>query len=72
VSAFLCTLFGHKPPVYAAKGWYSPGEQYGKVVLGALDGIGRQHACVEAECARCGDTFTVARIHVPKLKETTP
>lgn len=62
----LCKLVGHKPPVYAKKGWFSPGEQYGKVVLTGQDGIGRTHARVTAECARCGSNFTVALIHVPR------
>lgn len=64
----LCSLFGHQPPVYAAKGWYSPGEEYGRVIVREKDGIGRVHASVEAECARCGTEFTVARIHVPEIK----
>lgn len=66
VTKLLCRMFGHKPPVYAKKGWYSPGEEYGKVVLGGVDGIKRQHARVVAGCARCHEEFTVARIHVPQ------
>lgn len=62
----LCKLVGHKPPVYAKPGWFSPGEQYGKVVLDGQDGLRRTHAKVQAECARCGKNFTVARIHVPR------
>lgn len=65
----LCTLFGHKPPVYAKKGWYSPGEEYGTIRLGVIDGLGTQHAMVEAECARCGQRFIVARVHLPKEPE---
>jgi len=61
----LCKVFGHKPPVYAAKGLYSPGEEYAKVKIGATDGIGRVHARVVGECARCQEEFTVARIHIP-------
>jgi hypothetical protein len=63
-----CKLFGHQPPVYAKKGWYSPGEEYGKVVVGATDGIGRVHGHVNAECARCGTVFKVCRIHLPPNK----
>ena len=62
----LCKMVGHQPPVYAPKGWYSPGEEYGRVVRGVVDGIGREHAHVEAQCARCGEKFTVARIHLEK------
>ena len=60
----LCKIFGHQPPTYAKKGWYSPGEEYGKVIRGVVDGIGQEHAKVEAECARCGKRFIVARIHL--------
>jgi hypothetical protein len=70
MASLLCILVGHQPPVYAAKGWYSPGEQYGKVRLGAVDGIDRQHAEVICKCARCDEQFTVARIHVPRLEKT--
>lgn len=67
----LCRLFGHKPPVYAKKGWYSPGEEYGRVVQTATDGMGQRHGHVDAECARCGSRFIVARIHLPSFcKET--
>lgn len=62
----VCRLFGHKPPVYAKKGWYSPGEEYGQVIVGPTDGTGRTHATVVGECARCGVQFKVARIHLPK------
>lgn len=63
---WLCKMVGHKPPVYAKKGWYSPGEEYAKVQFHAEDNIGRQHALVYAECARCGEKFTVCRIHLPQ------
>jgi hypothetical protein len=62
----LCKLFGHQPPVYAEKGWYSPGEEYGKLVPSAVDGMGTCHAKVKAECARCGKEFIVAMVHLPK------
>jgi len=64
--SILCKLFGHQPPVYATKGWYSPGEEYGQLTDYVTDGAGRIHAKVEAECARCGTKFTVARVHLPK------
>ena len=65
----LCTLFGHQPPVYAEKGWYSPGEEYGRIKGVFTDGIGQVHAEVVAECARCGKPFLVARVHLPNGKE---
>lgn len=61
----LCKLFGHQPPVYAKKGWYSPGEEYGSVIVNGTDGTGCVHAKVEAKCARCDEKFIVARIHIP-------
>lgn len=65
----LCKLFGHKPPVYAEKGWWSPGEEYASIELGAVDGINRQHASVIGKCARCGRNFTIAMIHIPRLEK---
>jgi hypothetical protein len=69
VKKLLCSIVGHQPPVYAKKGWYSPGEEYGKLVLGVIDGTGRQHAFLHAECARCGTVFMVARVHVLNSQE---
>jgi len=63
--SLLCELVGHKPPVYAEKGWWSPGQEYGKLVYDATDGIGRHHGHVTAECARCNVRFKVARVHIP-------
>lgn len=63
---WLCRLVGHKPPVYAAKGWRSPGEEYGSLVRDTEDGIGRVHAEVRADCARCSREFMVARVHLPR------
>jgi ribosomal protein L37E len=40
-----------------------------KVKLNTVDGIGRQHASVYAECKRCGKEFFAGMIHVPKWKE---
>lgn len=65
MSNVLCKLVGHKPPVYAAKGWWSPGEEYGTVKPVVVDNVGRKHAKVEAECARCETKFIVCRIHLP-------
>lgn len=62
----LCKLFGHQPPVYAKKGWYSPGQEYGYLVAGPGDGIGREHGQVMAKCARCRVEFKLARVHLIK------
>jgi hypothetical protein len=63
----LCKMFGHKSPRYAKKGWWSPGEEYGRVRVGATDGTGRTHGIVVGDCARCGAEFNVVRIHIPKV-----
>ena len=55
----LCTLFGHKPPHYFGK------VHYGRVIRGVRDGLGTEHAHVEAECERCRQRFLVIRIHLP-------
>jgi 5-methylcytosine-specific restriction endonuclease McrA len=62
----LCKLFGHQPPVYAKKGWSSPGQEYGRLESGKIDGIGREHGHVEGKCARCGVVFKLARVHLIK------
>lgn len=61
----LCLLFGHQPPTYAKKGWYSPGEEYSKLLIGPTDGIGRTHASVFGKCARCKKEFKICRVHLP-------
>ena len=63
----MCKVHGHQPPVYAEKGWFSPGEGYAKVTVGLTDGIGRTHATVYGECARCGKEFIICRIHLPMV-----
>jgi hypothetical protein len=70
----LCKLFGHQPPVYAKKGWWSPGEEYAKVNSNIeIDGIKREHASVYSECPRCHINFKLCRIHLPRKdkNETT-
>jgi len=62
----LCKIFGHKPPIYAKKGWYSPGEEYAKVDKNIIkDGVGTQHAKIYSECPRCEEVFMLCRIHLP-------
>lgn len=63
----ICSIFGHQSPVYAEKGWFSPGQEYMRVTLAERDGTGRQHAIVHAECARCKEIFKVGRIHIPEI-----
>ena len=64
--SILCKIFGHQPPVYSEGGWYSPGNEYGKLVQAGTDGTGRKHGAVYCECARCQKEFLVARIHLPE------
>lgn len=65
----LCKWFGHKPPVYGPKGWWSPGEEYGRLRNLITDGCGRVHAIVTGECARCGEKFDMARVHLPREED---
>lgn len=70
---FLCQLFGHQPPVYAERGWFSPGQEYAKKVTEPFfDGIGRGHSQVFSECPRCGEIFRLCRIHIPPQRITSP
>lgn len=67
----ICKLFGHKAPVYAERGWWSPGEQYAKRVTNQyMDNIHRVHADVIAECPRCGKEWKICKIHIPRLNDT--
>lgn len=61
----LCKVFGHQPPIYADRGWFSPGEEYAVVKGGYTDGVGRVHAEVISECPRCKEKFKLCRIHIP-------
>lgn len=63
----ICYIFGHEPPVYSNKGWFSPGQEYARVDPKAIttDGIGRKHAIVYSDCPRCGQRFKLCRIHLP-------
>ena len=62
----LCKIFGHKPPVYAKSGWYSPGQEYGKLKVLNADNTGRVHGIILGDCARCNKEFMMARVHLPK------
>ena len=57
----LCRMFGHKPPVYKE----NVGGKYARVLETTKDGIGRRHADIWGECARCGKAFMICRIHIP-------
>lgn len=57
-----CTLLyrKHKLP----EGWCG-GPPYFQIANIVTDGIGREHAYLKAECARCGEKFTAAMVHLP-------
>ena len=59
MSNVICNLFGHK----RNSGWYGDG-LYGEVTPNSIDGIGRAHAIITASCDRCGETYTLARLHL--------
>lgn len=64
-----CQLFGHKPPVYSRRGWWSPGNEYANPPHSIqIDGTGRVHAVIDGECARCGRTVRLCRIHLPTIR----
>lgn len=58
----ICSIFGHQPPIYATKGWYSPGEEYAKIKSVVVDAINTKHAVVYSECPRCGKEFKLCRL----------
>ena len=63
-----CEAHGHQPPVYQTdKGW--GGTEYGKLIEGAIDGIGRVHCDIKGKYARCGKEFLMAKVHLPELKK---
>ncbi len=71
--SLLCKIFGHQPPVYAKKGWYSPGEEYADEVSRPYpDGIGRLHCFVYSTCPRCKQRFRLCRIHLPPSVKESP
>lgn len=61
-----CKIFNHKPPIFAHGNY---GSEYGKLEEFAIDGIGRHHGRVIIECARCGEKFEIAKVHIPITKE---
>lgn len=65
MAKLLCRLVGHKPPVYAERGWWSPGQEYARLRYPIRDGLNRVHLEVWAECARCEEQFRVCRVHCP-------
>lgn len=59
----ICKIFGHRAEGYGK--WKN--EQYLEVMRGAVDGIGRHHASVHAQCDRCNEHYKVGNIHIPGI-----
>lgn len=57
----LCKIFGHKLPE-----GYCGAPPYLRVKTVIIDGIGRKHAYMECACARCGEKYNVANVHLPE------
>jgi hypothetical protein len=49
-------------------GWYGDAK-YGRVVPGAIDGIGCMHFTVHNDCDRCGEDYIMARFHHHRVLE---
>ena len=57
----MCRHFGHKFPSDSM--WGVP---YLQIKAIALDGLGHEHAYLHAECERCGESYHVANVHLPR------
>lgn len=62
--SIICRLFGHKPQ----EGVYNGAEYFRWNGWGTVDGIGRVHRGLDAQCARCNQWYTAGRVHMPKDK----
>ncbi len=62
--SLLCLLFGHK----SRENDFSGGE-YMRIRNRLIDGIGREHATLHANCPRCGNQYRAGMIHLPTLQE---
>jgi len=63
----VCKIFGHitysQSTLHDHTGW-----EYMDVKECGTDGIGRRHASIYADCARCHKRFRVGKIHLPREK----
>lgn len=64
--SILCAIFGHRP--FSTVKSKPVGSEYGKLVLGPVDGIDRMHCEIIAECARCEKKFAIVKIHLPGME----
>ena len=62
----LCRLFGHKVP---RDGYYLGAPYFSRGPYRTVDGIGRIHQSLVAQCSRCENTFRFGYIHDYKTKE---
>ena len=58
----ICKLFGHKP-LTTEGAWGGTG--YASAWGSAIDGIGRIHLYIMANCPRCGEKYDICNVHVP-------
>lgn len=57
----ICRAVGH---VTSGEHPRCPGEEYMEIDYFCVDGVGRKHAIIHAECQRCGDRFKVGMVHI--------
>ena len=63
----LCKLLGHKMP---RDGYYRGQPYFRRGRYRVAEGIGRIHQSLEADCARCGESFDFGMIHDYPKPET--
>lgn len=59
----ICKLFGHTTSGEKPK---SVGAEYMGIAVNAID-IRTRTATIRANCRRCGERFTVGRVHMPDI-----
>ncbi len=58
-----CKWFGHKP--WSQAPYRNAGAEYlHDAGASTVDGIGRPHVWLKAECSRCGQTFQIGKVHL--------
>jgi len=58
-----CYFRDHVPE----RGW-AKGLPYFRIKEKIIDGIGREHAYLEATCRRCGEKYIVGAVHLPNSR----
>lgn len=60
IAKIICALVGHAPLTGASTGGRTG---YAKVFGSTIDGIGRGHLYLFADCPRCGATYSICNVH---------